>query len=219
MGGYKANSRGNQVFNLFKVHPHWSNYVSKGTKEIVVSFEQIAAKLDASVQYQHFANWRFGNYISNCPAITKEISSGRPPNSAIPKSTISLVRSSRKDQNERGTNWEEVNRYVHFRVTTKFTWPRLKDTRKMHNLQSRFCDKNWGGERWWLGWLKKGERNRSNDERKLNKSLKLQRGLIWGRKGYPSKMSFPIDGKEIRCLMTSDEKIITDRFSLAEGSN
>ena len=127
---------------------------------------------------KHFANWRFGNYISNCRAISKEISSGRPLNSAIPKSTISLVRSSCKDQNERGTNWEEANRYVHFRVTKTFTWPRLKDTRKMHNLQSRFCDKNWGGERWWLGWLKKGERNRSNDERKLNKSLKLQRGLI-----------------------------------------
>ena len=170
---------------------------------------------------KHFANWRFGNYLSNCPAISKEISSGRPPILTIPKSTISLVRSSCKDQNERGTNWEEVNRYVHFRVTTKFTssLPRLKDTRKMHNLQSRFCDKNWGGERWRLGWLKKGERNRSNDERKLNKSLKLQPGHIWGRKGYHSKMSYPVAGKEIRCSMVSDEKVITDRFSLAEGSN
>jgi len=34
---------------------------------------------------KHFANWRFGNYISNCRAISKEISSGTPPNSAIPK--------------------------------------------------------------------------------------------------------------------------------------
>ena len=32
-------------------------------------------------------------------------------------------------------------------------------------------------------------------------------------------MSYPIDGKEIRCLMTSAEKVITDRFSFAEGSN
>ena len=60
---------------------------------------------------KHFANWRFGNYLSNCRAISKEISSGRPPILTIPKSTISLVRFSRKDRNERGTNREAENRY------------------------------------------------------------------------------------------------------------
>ena len=54
---------------------------------------------------KHFANWRFGNYLSNCRAISKEMRGGRPPILTIPKSTISLVRSSCKDQNERGTYW------------------------------------------------------------------------------------------------------------------
>ena len=173
---------------------------------------------------KHFANWRFGNYISNCRAISKEKKTlGDPQFWRYQKVQFLLWGLPARTEMNVGPIGRQKTDIcnMHFRVTTKFTssLPRLKDTRKMHNPQSRFCDKNWGGERWWLGWLKKGERNRSNDERKLNKSLKLQRGLIWGRKGYPSKMSFPIDGKEIRCLMTSDEKVITGRFSLAEGSN
>ena len=160
---------------------------------------------------KNFANWRFGNYLSIAGQSQKKLGVGDPQFWRYQKVQFLLwglpARTKMNVGPSKQTDWEEVNRYVHFRVTTKFTWPRLKDTRKMHNLQSRFCDKNWGGERWWLGWLKKGERNRSNDERKLNKSLKLQPGLIWGRKGYPSKMSYPIDGKEIRCLMMSDEKV------------
>ena len=85
---------------------HTEATMSQGNKGNCCFFRADRSEIGCNIK--HFANWRFGKNLSNCQAIWKEISSGRPPILTIPKSTISavllLVRFSRKDQNERGTN-------------------------------------------------------------------------------------------------------------------